>query len=226
VTLDIDATLVTSHSDKDGAAGTYKGGYGFHPLQCYLDETGEALAGLLRPGNAGANTATDHIEVLSRAIEQLPNDRPAEILVRCDSGGASHDFLAVVCEMGLCFSVGYDLTEPVRGAILAMPEEAWTQAVEPDGEPRDGAWVAELAVDLAAWPEGTRAICRREHPHPGAQLSFTDHDGYRFQTFITNQSTPTSPSSSCATASAPASKTGSETPKTPAFATSPSPTTR
>jgi hypothetical protein len=187
VTLDIDATLVTSHSDKQGAAGSYKGGYGFHPLLCYLDETGEALAGVLRPGNAGANTASDHVEVLSRGIEQLPDDRPDEILVRCDSAGATHDFLDVVCEMGLAFSVGFDLTEPVREAILALPERAWMPAVEAGGQPREGAGVAELSVDLAAWPEGTRAICRREHPHPGAQLSFTDHAGYRFQVFITNQ---------------------------------------
>lgn len=189
VTVDLDATLVTSHSDKEGAAGTYKGGYGFHPLLSYLDETGEALAGLLRSGNAGANTATDHIEVLSRAVEQLPDDCPDEILVRCDSAGATHDFLDVVVEMGFRFSVGFDLTEPVRSAILAMPEAAWTPAVDADGSIRDGAWVCELRVDLpaAGWPEGTRAICRRERPHPGAQLSFTDHDGYRFQTFITNQ---------------------------------------
>jgi Transposase DDE domain group 1 len=192
ITLDIDATLVTSHSDKQGAAGTYKGGYGFHPLLCYLDETGEALAGLLRSGNAGANTAADHVEVLSRAVEQLPDDRPDEILVRCDSGGATHDFLDVVCEMGMCFSVGYDLTEAVRRAILGMPESAWIPAVEAGGQIRDGAWVCELSLDLPAigWPKQTRAICRRERPHPGAQLSFTDHDGYRFQVFITNQSDP------------------------------------
>jgi hypothetical protein len=175
ITLDIDATLVTSHSDKQGAAGTYKGGYGFHPLLCYLDETDEALSGLLRPGNAGASTATDHIEVLCRAVEQLPEDHTDDVLVRCD-----------------CFSVGFDLTEPVRAAILAMPEQAWTPAVAASGEPRDGAWVCELPLDLQAsgWPHGTRAVCRRERPHPGAQLSFTDHDGYRFQVFITNQSDP------------------------------------
>ena len=141
ITLDIDATLVTSHSDKDGAAGTYKGGYGFHPLLCYLDETGEALAGLLRPGNAGANTATDHVEVLSRAVCQLPDDRPDDVLVRCDAAGATHDFLDVVGEMDFRFSVGYDLTEPVRAAILTIPEAAWTPAVEPSGDVRDGAWV-------------------------------------------------------------------------------------
>ena len=187
ITLDVDATLVTSHSDKEGAAGTYKGGYGFHPLLCYLDETSEALAALLRPGNAGSNTAADHVEVLSRAVEQPPDDRPDQILVRTDSAGASHDFQDIVVEMGMRFSVGYDLTEPVRSAILATPEQAWTRAVEASGQPRDGAWVAELSIPLDSWPTGTRAICRRERPHPGAQLSFTDHDGYRSQAFITNQ---------------------------------------
>jgi hypothetical protein len=182
ITLDIDATLVTSHSDKDGAAGTYKGGYGFHPLLCYLDETDEALSGLLRPGNAGANTATDHIEVLSRAVEQLPDERPDQILVRCDSAGSTHDFVDVVCEMGFSFSVGYDLTEPVRGAILEMPEPAWIPAVEPSGEARTGAWVCQLDLDLAAsgWPEGTRAICRRAGSSPGG----TRPCGFAFWSFL------------------------------------------
>ena len=144
----------------------------------------------MRPGNADANTAADHVEALSRAVEQLPEDRPDEILVRCDSAGATHDFADVVCEMDMCFSVGYDLTKPVRSAILELPESAWTPAVEPGGQSRDGAWVCELPLDLPAsgWPQGTRAICRRERPHPGAQLSFTDHDGYRFGAIITNQS--------------------------------------
>lgn len=158
-------------------------------MLCYLDETGEALAGLLRPGNAGANTSADHVEVLSRAVLQLPADRPDQVLVRCDSAGATHDFLDVVGEMDFRFSVGYDLTEPVRAAILAQPESAWTPAVQAGGEVRDGAWVCELFLDLAAagWPQGTLAVCRRERPHPGAQLSFTDRNGYRFQCFITDQ---------------------------------------
>lgn len=90
---------------------------------------------------------------------------------------------------GWRFSVGFDLTEPVRQAILALPEKAWRPAVTQAGEQRDGAWVAELALDLETndWPQGTRAICRRERPHPGAQLSFSDENGYRFQVFITNQ---------------------------------------
>ncbi|MBU2602365.1 MAG: IS1380 family transposase [Actinobacteria bacterium] len=188
--LDIDATLVTAHSEKEGAAGTYKRGFGFHPLLCFEATSGEALAGVLRPGNAGSNTASDHIEVLTRALLQLPAGavNPGT-LVRADSGGATHALIDAVVGAGLCFSVGFDLTEPVRRAILSVPESAWVPALGAEGGPRDGAWVSELTLDLeaAGWPRGTRALCRRERPHPGAQLSFSDAQGYRFQVFITNQ---------------------------------------
>jgi Transposase DDE domain group 1 len=186
--LDLDGTLVTAHSDKEQAAGTYKGGFGFHPLLCYETESGEALAGMLRPGNAGFNTADDHIAVFDQALAQLPEEaKTPGLLVRCDRGGATHKFVDHVAEQGLRFSVGLDLTEPVRQAILAVPERAWRPALDADGDRREGAWVCELDLDLAGWPAGTRAICRRERPHPGAQFSFTDHNGYRFQVFLTNQ---------------------------------------
>ena len=189
VVLDIDATLVTSHSDKEGAAGTYKGGYGFNPLLCFEAGRGEAMSGLLRPGNAGSNNAWDHVEVLCLALEQLPAGTDTRgLLVRCDSGGATHLLTDTIVDLGLCFSVGFDLTEPVRAAILRLPERAWQAALCADGGERDGAQVAELVdLDLSGWPQSTRAICRRERPHPGAQLSFSDHDGHRFQVFITNQ---------------------------------------
>ena len=188
VILDIDGTLVTAHSDKEGAAGTYKGGFGFHPLLCYEATSEEALAGLLRPGNAGFNTAADHIELLERSLAQLPEEQVGGgLLVRCDRAGATHAFLDHVDARGLRFSVGLDLTEPVRQSILALPEQAWQPALAQDGADREGAWVSELPLDLASWPPGTRAICRRERPHPGAQLSFTDDNGYRFQVFLTNQ---------------------------------------
>jgi Transposase DDE domain group 1 len=188
--LDLDATLVTAHSEKEGAAGTYKHGFGFHPLLCFEATSGEALAGVLRPGNAGSNTAADHKEVLARALSQLPAGTiNSGTLVRTDSAGATHAFTDAVCAEKLSFSVGFDLTEPVREAILSLPESAWVAALDSKGGERDGASVAELTLDLTAtgWPRGTRAICRRERPHPGAQLSFTDSDGYRFQVFITNQ---------------------------------------
>jgi Transposase DDE domain group 1 len=189
ITLDFDATLITAHSEKEGAAGNFKGGFGFHPLVCYLDESNEALAGILRPGNAGANTAADHIAVLQQAMAQLPDPGwGMEILARADSGGATHDFVNALRALQIRFSISFDLTEPVRDAILAMPESAWVPAITQAGEEREGAAVCELTnLDLGAWPEGTRAICRRERPHPGAQLTFTDHQGFRFQVFITDQ---------------------------------------
>jgi hypothetical protein len=190
ITLDIDASLLTAHSEKEGAAGTYKGGFGFHPLLCYLAETGEPLAALLRPGNAGANTAADHFEVLQLALEQLPEaDLAREILARADIGGRTHAFTQDCRDAGIRFSVGYEVDERVREAILALPESAWEQAIDAEGKERDGAQVTELTdrLDLSTWPEGTRLIVRRERPHPGAQFEVFDAHGYRHTAFITDQ---------------------------------------
>ncbi|MGH2882643.1 MAG: IS1380 family transposase [Solirubrobacteraceae bacterium] len=190
ITLNIDATLLTAHSDKELAAGNYKHGYGFHPLGCWLDETGEALAAVLRPGNAGSNTAEDHFTVLGLALAQLPaQDLDREILVRTDIGGQTHAFTADCHEASIRFSVGYELNDTVRQAILDLPETAWVQAINAGGEDRDGAWVAELTghLDLSAWPEGSRLICRRERQHPGAQFTIFDEHGYRHTCFLTDQ---------------------------------------
>jgi Transposase DDE domain group 1 len=190
IIIDIDATLIGSYSEKEGAAGNFKGGYGFHPLLAYLDETREALAGLLRPGNAGANTAADHIEIVELALEQLPRAivEEAQIVVRTDSAGATHELTDELRAAQINFLMGFDLTEPIRAAILSLPETAWRQAIGQDGEDREGAWVAEITdqLDLTGWPEGSRVIVRRERPHPGAQLSFTDHDGHRFLATLTD----------------------------------------
>jgi Transposase DDE domain group 1 len=191
LTIDIDATLIGSHSEKERAAGNYKGGYGFHPLHAYANETQEALGALLRPGNAGANTAEDHKLVLDRALEQIPGKHieKIEILVRADRAGATHELADYCREGGMRFSFGYDLTDAVRQAILEIPEDAWVPALDQDGTKRENGEVAEIThlLDLGSWPEGCRVIVRRERPHPGAQLSFTDHDGYRFQAILTDQ---------------------------------------
>jgi hypothetical protein len=195
ITLDFDAQLLECHSEKEGAAAHRKGGFGFHPLHCFLDETGEHLAALLRPGNAGANTAADHIAVLDAALAQLPDEvqdrerRPLAILARSDSAGATHDFAAALRARKIGFSLGYYVDERVGRAALALPKRRWRRALDADGIPRKGAWVAELTdrVDLSAWPQGTRLIVRRERPHPGAQLRFTDLDGHRYTCLITDQ---------------------------------------
>ena len=133
--LDLDATLTTSYSEKEEAKGNFKGGYGHHPLLCYLDGTGEAPAGILRPGNAGSNTASDHKLVLDLALEQLdPQALEGEILVRADGAGATHE-LTVYCREGrMRFSFGFDLSEPVREAIVEHAREsAWVKAIRSDG---------------------------------------------------------------------------------------------
>ncbi len=189
IVLDLDATLVVSHSDKEKAAPNFKRGFGFHPIICYLEETDEALAGKLRPGNAAPNDNADNIEVLELALEQLPKAAfKKEILVRGDSACATYAVARKVRERGLKFSFAMDLYEWVREAILDTDEAAWLPAITQAGEEREGAAVCELKdVELGSWPEGTRVICRRERPHPGAQLKFTDANGYRFQVFITDQ---------------------------------------
>jgi hypothetical protein len=196
VVLDFDAHLLEVHSEKQGAAPNRKRGFGFHPLACWLDATGEALAVVLRPGNAGANHAGDHVSVLDLALAQLPRevrDREREdrvpMLARADSAGATHAFAAALRERRIAFSLGYYVTETVGQAALALTEDAWQPALNADGEPRDGAWVAELTahVELLGWPAGSRLIVRRERPHPGAQLRFTDTDGHRYQCFLTDQ---------------------------------------
>jgi DDE family transposase len=190
VVIDVDATLIGAHSEKEGAAGNFKGGFGFHPLLAYLDESREALAAVLRPGNAGANTAADHLAVVGLALEQLPRHvvEDAQVVVRTDSAGATHELTDELRAARINFVVGLDLTEAVRGAILALPESAWRPALRQDDEVREGAWVAEITdiLDLAGWPGECRVIVRRERPHPGAQLSFTDHDGHRFLATLTD----------------------------------------
>jgi len=194
VTIDIDATLITSHSEKEGAAGTFKGGYGFHPLMAYCDETGEALGAILRPGNAGSNTAADQIAVVEAALEQIPAEHieDLEIVVRADSAGATHDLLDFCREHRLRYSVGYELSEQVRAAILKVPEDSWIASLATDGTPRPNGQIVEITdlLDLTAWPAGSRVVIRRERAHPGAQLSFTDHDGHRFQAVLTDQLDP------------------------------------
>ena len=190
IVIDIDATLITAHSEKDGAAGTFKRGFGFHPLLAYLDESREALAGVLRPGNAGANTASDHIEIVELALEQLPPQviEDAQIVVRTDSAAATHELTDELRAARIAFLMGFDLTETIRRAILGLPEAAWRPAIRQDGAEREGAWVAEITdrLDLTAWTDRSRVIVRRERPHPGAQLSFTDHDGHRFLATLTD----------------------------------------
>jgi hypothetical protein len=195
--IDVDATLVTAHSDKEGAAPTFKRGYGHHPLWAFVDHgpagTGEPLAVLLRPGNAGSNTAADHISVLRDALRQLPDHRSGtrpgrKILIRADAAGCTHELLDWIVGQRLSYSVGFTLPERVVDELAHVSEADWQPVYDADGEPRPGAWVLEVTglLNLAAWPAGMRVIVRRERPHPGAQLRITDADGHRLTAFATN----------------------------------------
>ena len=188
--IDLDATLVNAHSDKEGAAPNYKHGFGFHPMVAFLDATGEALAAILRPGNAGAGSAEDHVTLLDVALAQLPVDPTAtEVIARTDSAGASHGFVDACRERGVRFVVGHRLSADLARLVIDVPQNRWTSTISADGtEERDAGEVAEVSdlVDLGRWPQGTRMLVRREEPHPGAQLTFSDIEGHRYQLFITD----------------------------------------
>jgi hypothetical protein len=205
--IDFDGSLVACHSEKQGAAPNFKHGFGYHPLLVWLDNTSEALAGMLRPGNAGSNTAADHIRLTEEAISQIPDaERHGQpILVRCDGAGATKEWLAQLRRLrdqqglDLRFSVGFTVTNQVKDAIAVLPESVWTCAVDTAGKPRPVdesglpvAQVAELTLLLpgltnAGWPDGMRVLVRRERPHPGAKISvFEAHDGWRYQCLATD----------------------------------------
>jgi Transposase DDE domain group 1 len=201
--IDVDATLVTAHSEKECAAPTFQRGFGFHPLWAFCDHgpagTGAPLSVLLRAGNAGSNTVTDHLAVIRAALAQLPGygrpggaRRPGKhVLIRVDAAGGTHGLIEWLTRRRLSYSVGFPLpgdAESIRTTLAAVPAEAWTPAYDADGQVRPGAWVAELTelFDLSGWPPGMRLIVRRERPHPGAPLRITDVDGHRITAFVTN----------------------------------------
>ena len=194
--IDLDATLLTAHSEKEQASPTFKRGFGFHPLLAFADHggagAGEMLAIRLRPGNAGSNTAADHIAVTRAALAQLPGGSPRpgkSVLVRADGAGGTKEFVSWLTRQRLSYSVGFTLPFHTPQLYkLITDEDVWESALDADGDIRDGAAVAELTglLDLTGWPTGMRIIVRRERPHPGAQLRFDDVDGYRLTAFATN----------------------------------------
>ncbi|WP_406405248.1 IS1380 family transposase [Streptomyces sp. NBC_01643] len=196
VIVDIDGVLVLAHSEKQDATATWKKTFGHHPLIAFVDHgqagSGEPVAALLRPGNAGSNTASDHIETAQLALAQLPMHlrRGRKTLIRTDSADGTHAFLDWLSRRGrwLSYSVGMTITDAIHQAVLKIPKKAWTPAYDAGGTERPGAWVAEITdmPDLSTWPKGMRLIIRKERPHPGAQLRFTDLDGLRLTCFATN----------------------------------------
>ncbi|TDU80654.1 DDE family transposase [Streptomyces sp. KS 21] len=226
VTVDLDGVLVLAHSEKQDTTATWKKTFGHHPLVAFVDHgpdgSGEPVAALLRPGNAGSNTASDHSETTRLALAQLPTHlrRGRQTLIRTDSAGGTHAFLDWLTKPGrwLSYSVGMTITDAIHQAVLKIPKRAWTPAYDAGATERPGARVAEITdvPDLTTWPKGMRLIVRKERPHPGVQLHFTDLDGLRLTCFATNPKAASSPTSNCVTAAGHAARTASETPATPA----------
>lgn len=176
VIIDLDATLIGAHSEKELASPNYKRGFGFHPMMAFVDHgiggTGEPLTAMLRTGRATANSAADQIGVLDAALAQLPEASRSKVLVRGDSGAGVQAFVHHVHDLGLQYSVGIYGRQPILDALAALPRQAWKKALDTDGQPREGALVAELTRWLpdtfVGWPDGMRVIARKERPHPGA----------------------------------------------------------
>ena len=209
VIVDVDATLVSAHSDKQHAEPTFKRTFGFAPMCAFVDHgehgTGECLTIDLRPGRASPWNSADHITALTAALAQLPEHEQGQVVVRADTGACSKAFLHHITDAGLEYSIGFSAREGVQAAIQAIPEQAWRAALDADGNPRDGAQVAELTAWMPTpttptrsparfgpqhWPAGMRVIARRERPHSGAQLRLTDHNGWPITCFATNTRGP------------------------------------
>ncbi|MGH9827774.1 MAG: IS1380 family transposase, partial [Blastocatellia bacterium] len=205
VVLDIDASLVEIHSEgKEGSARTYKGGFGFYPMFCFADGTGEALSSMLRPGNAGSNTIADHLLVLDEAIAQLPDRLAAghrlgdgesmvslPIVARADSAGCTLGFVEGCRARRVGFCVAARSCDQVYRAIskIVDDKDRWAPAICQDGSLREGSEVAEVTdlVSLNKWPSNTRLIIRREPLHPGAQQSLFPSESYRYWGHYTDQ---------------------------------------
>ena len=184
VVNDMDATLVAAHSDKKGAAPTWKMGYGFRPLAGWCWNIRECLDMLLRPGNAGSNTFTDHREVLAAAIRQVPARFRRKILVRVDGAGASHDLMKHLLSLAsprraLLFTCGWMITAADEQAIALLPACAWKPGIAQDGTPEEDKDVAEITCLMTRagnWPGGLRWIARRVRPSRRQVRNLTDYE--------------------------------------------------
>jgi Transposase DDE domain group 1 len=195
--IDLDGTLITARSDKEGAAPTFKKGYGFHPLGAWLANTAESLAMLLRPGNAGSNTFADHAAVLTAAIRQIPARMRSRLLVRVDGAGASHELITHLLSLAtarrhVLFTCGWMITGADEQAIGLLPATAWQAAVDQDGVVQEDKHVAEityLMTRAAGWPQGLRWIVRRTKPSRRQMPNLTAFEkatGWRYSIIVTN----------------------------------------
>lgn len=196
IVIDLDATIITAASKKEGAAATFKSSFGFHPLAAWCANTSECLAMWLRPGNAGSNTVADHIAVLTDALAQTPGASTAKILVRVDGAGATHglhEHLKALNTMRrtVRFTTGWKITEADEQAIARLPESAWEISLNQDGTVQEGYHVAELTGlnSRPGWIEGMRLIVRRVRPsgrHLKDLTAFEKRTGWKYSVTATN----------------------------------------
>jgi hypothetical protein len=227
ITIDLDATIVIAHSEKEEAAPTWKKTFGFHPMTAFADHgaggTGEPLAIVLRAGGAGSNTAADHIEASRLALAQLPRHLRRKVLIRADSGGGTHGFLEWLTAKSrrLHYSVGMTITEDMQDAVLQVPADSWTPAYDGDGQVRDGAWVADITgmLDLSSWPAGCGSLSARSGRTPARNCGSPTSTGTGSPPSPPAPSAASSPTWNCGTAAGPAVRTGSAAPRTPGFGT-------
>ena len=183
--IDVDATLVNVHSDKEGAAPTFKKRFGYHPLTAWFDHGpdggGECAALVLRPGNAGSNTAADHVEIIRRALDQAGlGPRPGrKVLVRIDGAGGTKETIELLARRRVSYSVGFTLPEHTPQIYGTIPEAAWMPACNADGQPRQGADVAEITdlPGLTAWPKGMRVNRAQRAAPPGSPAALRGRQG-------------------------------------------------
>jgi len=207
VVLRVDATLVEAASAKAQAAGHFKGGFGFHPIGAWCSNTGESLAVMLRPGNAGSFTAADHVKVIAAAIVQVPARWRTDLLVTIDGAGASHEVIDHLTALNtavahgrrgrrLEYSIGWPVDERTTGGITRLPTTAWTDALTAEGTVDEDAQVAELTGilrpggpggdELEGWPADLRVIARRTPRPEGKPAKLGEDVNFEYGAFATN----------------------------------------
>jgi hypothetical protein len=206
VVVRLDASLIEAHSAKVGCAGHFKGGYGFHPLSAWCQNVGDNLAMMLRPGNAGSNTAADHVLVLDAALAQIPASWRTDILISTDGAGASHDFITHLSALNTAlihgkrgrrveYSIGWACDERTMTGIEELPETAWMEALNADGKVDTKAQVADLTGILRhgpggdrmdGWPDDQRVIVRRTPRPAGKPAKLGEHPDFEYGAFTTN----------------------------------------